>query len=76
MAKCPKCKKEIDSLIEDRQQVAYYNVTLVEDKNGDGLDYNLNEYGDCIKSSFFCPECDKKLFNTEKQAIKFLKSKL
>jgi len=67
--KCPKCKKDIDYLhgYSERR----YGVSLSE-ADGEHLDYeHFNDID--IATSFECPECDKELFTTEGEALKFLK---
>jgi len=59
--KCPHCKVELDYLIEDRVQRAYYRV----ERNGD---CDLNDYGDVINSRYYCPDCDKQI--TDKKILK------
>ncbi|MCK9544953.1 MAG: hypothetical protein M0R03_23300 [Novosphingobium sp.] len=65
MPKCAKCGKEIKSLIEDRVQRAYYKFI-----GKDNLEFR--DYDTIISQEFYCPECDKKLFDDEDQASDFL----
>ena len=64
------CKKEISNLTEDRVQRAYYNFQGVD------IGSDFNDYGDVISQEFYCPECDKKLFDNENQASDFLNGAL
>jgi uncharacterized protein YlaI len=72
MVKCPKCKKEISSLTEERHQPSYYDVSL--DKDGD-LDYQFRDDGNGGTSQFFCPECDKFITEDEDEVKKILSKK-
>jgi DNA-directed RNA polymerase subunit RPC12/RpoP len=55
--KCQKCGVEMDYIIEDRVQRAYYSVA-----NGD---YSFDEYGDILNTRYYCPNCDKQLTSEE-----------
>ena len=66
MNKCPKCKKEINKLV---------NYQSGENK------YILDDDGDCFFKEFQedgkineyeCPECNKVLFNDDRKARSFL----
>lgn len=56
---CPKCKKEIKHLIEQREEINTYNATPKIYKNGiDYTDYVFVDFTDIKESNYFCPECD------------------
>lgn len=79
MAKCPKCKTEIDSLEAYCMEENRYNVHLPKGKQT--LDWSRSEpvEGSCTKTEFQCPICDEVLFKIEgsssqpKKVIAFLK---
>ena len=74
MVTCPNCKADIEELgySEYAQRVMDFGL-----KNSKGdIYYDNTEYCDnFLKSEWYCRECNKTLFRTEKKAIKFLKGK-
>lgn len=56
---CPYCDKEIETLIEDRVQRAYYDVKW--DNEGEIDVWDFRDYDTIISSEYYCPECDKKV---------------
>ncbi len=68
---CPKCKAEIDHLNFD---VTGSCSAQVYEDNPNNIDYDLSCLTDgVIKDNFRCPECGETLFNSETEAIEFLK---
>ncbi len=78
MAICPKCKKEILHLFEECNQLSFYKFSL-EERNDDTdeltAEWEFIDDGEVIKSRFYCPECDEKLFNDKNKALRFLSKK-
>lgn len=72
MPKCPKCGEEIGELICVTTEVAEYVVRL---RDGNGLDYTKDETF-TEELYYVCPKCDKKLFDNERDVIKFLKGEM
>lgn len=64
---CPHCKEEQDAVNEDRVQQAFYTV-FPEGKGN--YNYQLDEYGDCHRSRFHCPNCDKVVAHDEDELDK------
>jgi len=67
MVKCPKCKEEIETLLNIVSGTMCYEFDdsgNYEQKGDFEDDSNVNEY--------WCPKCQKALFNNEESAIKFL----
>lgn len=74
MAICPKCKKEIEELINIQSGWNSYKMSV----NGYNFyaDYDEIEFNvDDNVNDFNCPKCDTTLFTSEDKAIGFLKDK-
>ena len=74
MAKCPHCKKEIDSVTELQDVTEFYKCELVKSTNGNPyLDYNHKDSTDGYHDSYQCPECGEDIdLRSEDEVIKFL----
>lgn len=72
MAKCPKCKAEINHLHETVKEVNVYDVYM----SGDSLDFDHEELQDWQDVCFRCPECDEIIAEYQDQAIALLKSEV
>lgn len=72
--KCPKCKEEINSLINVQNVWVSYYAEL--DKNGD-IQYEGKDRwdGNTDENGYDCPNCDETLFTSEEEAINFLKGR-
>lgn len=75
ITKCPLCKKEIEGVIEDRLQHAYYDVWWNDNKEIDD-NYQHRDYGDAISSKYYCPECDSLIAKNDDELTKKLNIKL
>lgn len=71
MPKCPKCKKEIEDLDFSGTAVVFMRFYLAQGRYPEYDERETEFKGN--DDEYFCPECEKKLFNTEEEAIKFLK---
>ncbi len=71
MAKCPRCRKEVDYLKAYQGGEDYDHLYV--DKEG-YADYHRKEFlPDGNGSEYECPECSKVLFRDEEEAVEFLK---
>jgi hypothetical protein len=76
MGTCPKCKKQIETLM--RLETREFKDVATYDPDSDTLEYEPedewtgNGYGNTLKEEFRCPECEAVLFTTEEEAKKFL----
>jgi uncharacterized protein YlaI len=61
--KCPECKKDLESVIEDRVQRAYWQVNL------ETADYQFEDYDNILESRYYCPECDEQLDTKEVEKL-------
>ena len=68
MSKCPKCKKEINHLIECRTQEGETKITANDDMD-DTLNYDCPEWGNIIKCEYHCPECKEVLISEEDEEL-------
>ena len=66
---CPKCGKEIDSLM-NMQRMMHANTMTVDSEGY--ADYEEEKSWDEGVSEFECPECEEVLFINEEDAINFL----
>lgn len=71
MAKCPKCRKEINKLEYKIDVSGVEEGTYDLENTWEKCDENL-DYGEV---EFSCPECFRIICNSENKAIKFLKRK-
>ena len=72
MAKCPKCKKEIDYLNYIESGEMQYRFRVINNNTF----FEQNEfYPDNASIYFECPECGEILFTNIEEAIKFLAEK-
>ena len=72
MAKCPKCRAEIDELINVQSGTVDYAMTIQKDGTPQYEEKDVNADG--VDNDWNCPECDETLFTDEDSAIDFLKS--
>ena len=74
MSKCPKCDEEITHLDFDVTAGCSAQIYQEDVLNGKITDYDIDCLTDGVQfDNFRCPECQEKLFDTEDEAIKFLK---
>jgi ribosomal protein S27AE len=72
MPKCPKCGKDIDTLLLQGKQVQTFRVSLGED----GLVYLWIDASDGLEDEeYACPECGETLFTNDIDATDFLMGK-
>ena len=77
--KCPKCKKEIDTLRHEQSGLNTYDCWAEERTDCKGakyteLDYQHDEFTpDCEYNVWNCPECKETLFTNGDAALDFLK---
>jgi predicted RNA-binding Zn-ribbon protein involved in translation (DUF1610 family) len=78
MPRCPRCGKEIDSILNVQSGYMEY-VLKIDKKNGD-YDYQSSNDGfttDDSLNDFCCPECHLSLFpDSEEDAIAFLRGEV
>lgn len=68
MARCQKCKAEIDKLLNTQSGYLTYDF--------DGEEYEANDFeADNSVNDWRCPSCDEVIATTEEEAIKFLEQK-
>jgi hypothetical protein len=72
---CPKCKKEIDKLLNIQTGTACWDFSVDEEGNEDYIENDDFFVADAGEDRFECPECMVTLFYSEDEAIKFLKGK-
>jgi len=73
MPNCPECSEEIDSLTVSSHEVRFFTFQVI---GKDQEKYYGERQGEPVtegNDEFYCPECDKKLFDNEKDAEAFLK---
>lgn len=76
MAKCPKCKKEIEALTNIQSGWNRYILHLVKSGKNCFPDYDFKEFEtDNNVNEYYCPRCDELLFTNEDKAINFLKGR-
>lgn len=69
MPVCPKCGKEIDHLINVGKTQYYFSL--------DGKGYPQYETIDALEDGkYYCPKCLEELFDSERDATKFLKGEM
>lgn len=73
MSKCPKCGSGIDHLVNFYLHWTEARFSLDDSEGGFKREYDSICMSDNLKDEYWCPECDKKLFRKEKDAIAFLK---
>ena len=75
MAICSQCGEDIDSLRAESKEVRFYKVELDVLKTPDKLCLRWEEYAEPqdLEDEFFCPECNRKLFDNKEEALAFLK---
>ena len=71
MVRCPKCKKKIDCLLWEGGKKHTGTLSINEDGNEE-FDEDSNIFSQ-ESYSYFCPECDEKIFEDDEDAIEFLK---
>lgn len=70
MARCPKCRKEIDSLSYNSKVAVTQIFSVIDGK----VDYtSFDELGDHSDEVYKCTECYETLATNEEEAEKFLK---
>ena len=69
--KCPECKSEISSLIFDNFEK---NLGIFSTDKSGGYDWKHGNYKVVVKKIYYCPNpnCGKKLFDNDDDAINFL----
>ena len=73
MVKCPKCKKEIESLICEFEETVWQDFTVDEKGN---VDYTAKDNCDGgTDARYICPECEHTIAESEEVAIRFLQGK-
>jgi len=73
MPNCPECGEEIDSLTVSSHEIHFYTFQVI---GKDQEKYYEEQQGEPVtkgNDEFYCPECDKRLFINEKDAVAFLK---
>ena len=66
---CPNCKAKIKELLAYSEVVNTFEL----DKNGEPYFYGNDQIEGY--TGFECPECHERIFDTENEAIEFLKNK-
>jgi hypothetical protein len=74
MAKCPKCGKEIECLINVQSGYNYYRFEL-DDEGVASYESEDDFQTTDVVNDYCCDECNQVLFTDEEEAIEFLKGK-
>ncbi len=69
MPQCPKCDEEVDHLVNRVAEIHYYDLRV----EGDRHVYEEQDWEPIGQGDYRCPECQDVLFNTEDDALAFLK---
>lgn len=73
MPKCPKCNEEIEALRYDETLVSTGEFRLAPMENKTAGEYEESDKYSHEDTDFYCPMCSEELFDSEKDAIEFLK---
>ncbi len=71
MPKCSKCDEEVDHLVNRMVELHYYDLRVEDDRPV----YEEQDWERVGQGDYDCPECKQFLFNTEAEALAFLKGK-
>jgi len=73
MPNCPECGEEIDSLTVSSHEIHFYTFQLIGKEQEKQYEEQQGEPVTKGNDEFYCPECDKRLFINEKDAVAFLR---
>jgi len=74
MPVCPKCGKKIDFLINYVRNITEEFRTTLNNRGEPEYEY-VDTFLSGSDSVYACPECDEDLFDSEEEAVEFLKQK-
>ncbi|MBA7647018.1 hypothetical protein ES703_54787 [subsurface metagenome] len=67
MPECPRCKKQINSLVVYSNEVNVYTVNLEDSPEPEALEWTRKKTmaESCSEDNYYCPECDQLLFTND-----------
>jgi len=76
MKKCPECGEEIDHLTVSSHEIHFYTFQLIGREQEKYYEEQQGEPVTKGNDEFYCPECGKRLFLSEEDAVAFFKGEV